>query len=146
MRRELLIGLVALVAAGGAGGCGDAKPSSTAPAPGSAAERPAGGGASAGGRTAGAADDPPGTFTCALLADAVAKGSLMDTGVVDGIVSASGSADAPVSDAAQRLASAYAAAKSSSGSESEPDAIAAVSAAAADMSGICADSGLKSVG
>ncbi|SNY30401.1 hypothetical protein [Paractinoplanes atraurantiacus] len=91
-------------------------------------------------------DDPPGTLTCTALAAAVADASLMQDGVVDGIVGASSTADAPVADAAQALAVAYTQASASKGTESEPDAVAAVSAAAADMVQVCADSGLQTVG
>jgi hypothetical protein len=70
----------------------------------------------------------------------------MDAGVVDAIVRASRTADAPVADAAERLAAAYASAVAAHGQESEPDAIAAVSVAGADMTSVCADSGLDTVG
>jgi hypothetical protein len=70
----------------------------------------------------------------------------MEPGVVDRIVAASSTADAPVADAAQRLAAAYAKATTSKGTSQEPDAVAAVSAAAADMAGVCAESGLESAG
>ena len=66
--------------------------------------------------------------------------------LVDAIVRASRTADAPVADAAERLAAAYASAVAAHGQESEPDAIAAVSVAGADMTGVCADSGLDTVG
>lgn len=90
------------------------------------------------------ADDPPGRFTCRNLATAVRNGSLMEPGVVEAIVGASGTADAPVADAAAALGQAYGKALTSHGTLAEPDAIAAVSAAAADMSQVCADSGLDS--
>jgi hypothetical protein len=70
----------------------------------------------------------------------------MEPGVVDAINRASGTADAPVADAAGRLAAAYGTAVTASGAPEEPDRIAAVSAAAADMSGVCDDSGLETVG
>jgi hypothetical protein len=70
----------------------------------------------------------------------------MDPGVVDAIVRASRTADAPVADAAERLAASYASAVAAHGSESEPDAIAAVSVAGADMTKVCDDSGLDTVG
>jgi len=91
-------------------------------------------------------DDPPGTLTCAALATAIADSSLMVPGVVDGVVKSSGTADAPVADAAQRLGAAYAVAISSAGTDQEPDAVAAVGAAASDMSSVCSDSGLETVG
>jgi hypothetical protein len=93
-----------------------------------------------------AADDPPGSLACAALRRAVTDATLMDTGVVDAIVRASRTADAPVSDAAERLAAAYASAVAAHGQESEPDAIAAVSVAGADMTSVCTDSGLDTVG
>jgi hypothetical protein len=92
------------------------------------------------------ADDPPGTITCQKLVAAVTAGTLMEAGVVDDVVAASSTADAPVADAADRLAAAYAAAVTATGSDSEPDAIASVSAAGADMSSVCDDSGLETVG
>jgi hypothetical protein len=93
-----------------------------------------------------AVDEPPGTNTCHRLRVAIADATLMVPGVVDAIVKASRTADAPVADAAQRMAAAYAAAVTAKGSDSEPDAVAAVSAAGAAMSGVCDDSGLDTVG
>jgi hypothetical protein len=92
------------------------------------------------------ADEPPGTNTCHQLRLAITDATLLVPGVVDSIVQASSTADAPVADAAQRMAAAYAAAVTAKGSDSEPDAVAAVSAAAAAMSGVCDDSGLDTVG
>ena len=89
---------------------------------------------------------PPGTLTCAELGGAIQRASLMQPGVVDGIVRTSGTADAPVADAAQRLVAAYVSAVAAKGSDSEPDAVAAVSAAAADMEGVCEQSGLATTG
>jgi hypothetical protein len=91
-------------------------------------------------------DDPPGSLACAALQRAVNRATLMDPGVVDAIVRGSRTADAPVADAAERLAAAYASAVAAHGLEGEPDAIAAVSVAGADMTGVCADSGLDTVG
>ena len=91
-------------------------------------------------------DDPPGTLTCHHLADAVTGATLMEPGVVAAIVAASATADAPVADSAHRLATAYASALAARGEDGEPDAVAAVSAAGADMSGVCDDSGLETVG
>ncbi|HET6478561.1 MAG TPA: hypothetical protein VFG35_00765 [Actinoplanes sp.] len=91
-------------------------------------------------------DDPPGSLTCTALAATIADGTLMTPGVVDDVVRAGTTADAPVADAAERLAAAYAAAISAAGSEQEPDAVAAVVAAASDMSSVCSDSGLRTVG
>jgi hypothetical protein len=93
-----------------------------------------------------AADDPPGTDTCHRLRQAVTGATLMEPGVIDAITAASGTADAPVADSAHRLAAAYASAVAAKGSNSEPDAVAAVSAAGAAMSGVCDDSGLDTVG
>jgi hypothetical protein len=80
------------------------------------------------------------------LKAAVADATLMTPGVVDAIVLAGATADAPVTDAARRLAVAYAAATAAMGTDDEPDTVAAVSAAGADMASICNDSGLDSVG
>jgi hypothetical protein len=91
-------------------------------------------------------DDPPGSVACAALQLAVTRATLMDPGVVDAIVRASRTADAPVADAAERLAAAYASAVAAHGLQTEPDAIAAVSVAGADMTSVCADSGLDTVG
>ncbi|MEU4239873.1 hypothetical protein [Actinoplanes sp. NPDC026619] len=93
-----------------------------------------------------AADDPSGSAACARLAAAVAAGSLMDAGVADDIVSSSRTADAPLADSADRLEAAYRAAVAAAGKADEPDKVAAVSAAASDMSGVCAESGLQTVG
>ena len=70
----------------------------------------------------------------------------MNPGVVDGIARASGTADAPVADAARRLATAYASAVESHGTDSEPDAIAAVGVASAEMTSVCQESGLNAAG
>ncbi|GIM94578.1 hypothetical protein [Paractinoplanes toevensis] len=93
-----------------------------------------------------ASADPPGSVSCAQLAVAIDAGGLMNAGVVDGIVNASRTADTPLADAAERLDTAYRAAVAATGKTDEPDKIAAVSAAASDMSGVCADSGLQTVG
>jgi hypothetical protein len=92
------------------------------------------------------ADDPPGSRACVALRRAVTKATLMDAGVVDAIVRASRTADAPIADAAERLAAAYASAVAAHGLESEPDAIAAVSVAGADMTQVCDDSNLDTAG
>jgi hypothetical protein len=88
----------------------------------------------------------PGSLTCGELETAVNAATLMDPGVVDAIVRISSSADAPLADSARRLAAAYAAAVTAHGSGSEPDAIAAVSAAGADLTRVCTESGLDTVG
>ena len=93
-----------------------------------------------------APEDTPGLNACAALKAAVVNGTLMTPGVVDAIVQASATADAPVTDAARRLAVAYAAASAAMGTDDEPDTVAAVSAAGADMTSICNDSGLDTVG
>jgi hypothetical protein len=93
-----------------------------------------------------APEDTPGLNACAALKAAVADATLMIPGVVDAIVQASATADAPVTDAARRLAVAYAAATAATGTDDEPDTVAAVSAAGADMTGVCNDSGLDTVG
>jgi hypothetical protein len=118
-------------------------PSPAPVAPGSAA---APGGDAEGDPSASTAlvDDPPGLITCGQVVAALRDGTLMDPGVVDRIAAAGSTADAPVADAASALAGAYAAALTEAGRPGEPDAVAAVSAAAADMSGVCADSGLDS--
>ncbi len=93
-----------------------------------------------------ATEDVPGTLACQALITAVRDGTLMSPGVVDGIVRAGTTADAPIADAAQRLAAAYAAAVSARGTDGEPDAVAAVSAAGVDMTTVCDESGLETVG
>ncbi|WP_433301591.1 hypothetical protein ACQP2F_06535 [Actinoplanes sp. CA-030573] len=91
-------------------------------------------------------DDPPGTVGCALLGAAITAGSLMTPGVVDDVVAATRDADAPLADAATRLGDAYKIAVAAAGKADEPDKVAAVGAAASDMSGVCAESGLKTAG
>ncbi|AGZ39641.1 hypothetical protein AFR_06760 [Actinoplanes friuliensis DSM 7358] len=91
-------------------------------------------------------DDPPGTLTCTKVVSAVREGTLMTPGVVTDIVTASTTADAPVADEAQRLSTAFTAAVAAHNTDNEPDAIAAVSAAAAAMVKVCGDSGLETVG
>jgi hypothetical protein len=93
-----------------------------------------------------ATEDVPGALACGALASAIDDATLMNPGVVDAIVAASASADAPIGDAARRLADAYKSALSSAGTEDEPDAVAAVSAAGAEMSTVCGESGLDTVG
>lgn len=113
--------------------CSHEAPTGTAPAPSVAI-------------SSGAVDEPPGIKACTLLADAIARSTLMNAEVIDGIVAASTTANASVAGAARRLGEAYGKAIDAKGTEEEPDRIAGVSAAAADMSTICADSGLRSVG
>ena len=117
------------------------------PAPGGAASAAPLAGPSAGpSADPSATEDVPGTVACGELAAAINDGTLMNPGVVDAVVAASGTADAPIADASERLAAAYATAKASAGSEAEPDAVAAVSAVAAEMSEVCGESGLDTVG
>ena len=143
--------LPAVIAAFVLAGCSaDDEPATPVPAPvspsgASAASASSAASANAAGEPA-QADEPPGTITCARLAVAVTGATLMNPGVVEEIARTSATADAPVADAAQRLATAYADAVAATGTSMEPDAVAAVSAAAADMSGVCADSGLQTVG
>ncbi len=123
---------VAILLAAALAACGDGdEPGSPAPAPSTLV-------------SSAPVDDPPGLLTCRALAAAVRDASLMQPGVVQAVVTASRTADAPVADAAAALGEAYAKALASHDTQSEPDAIAAVSAAAADMSQVCADSGLDS--
>ncbi len=91
-------------------------------------------------------DEPPGTIACGKAVRAVRDASLMNPGVVSDIAGSSGTADAPVADAAQALSQAYTKAIAAQGTEEEPDAVAAVSAAAAELVKICGDSGLETAG
>lgn len=116
-------------------GCSDKAPTRSAPAP-----------ISGEAITSAAVDEPPGLNACTLLGNAIGRSTLMDSEVVDRIVIASATAGAPVAGAGQRLGVAYRKAIASKGTVGEPDAIAGVSGAAADMSEICADSGLRRVG
>jgi hypothetical protein len=93
-----------------------------------------------------ASEDVPGMVACGALASAINDGTIMHAGVVDAIVAAAAAADTPISDAAKRLAGAYATATAAVGTEDEPDAVADVSAVAADMSDVCGESGLDTVG
>jgi hypothetical protein len=92
------------------------------------------------------ADDPPGTRACAKASRALRDGTVMNPGVVTDITTAAATADAPVLEAAQALAAAYTKAVAAHGADAEPDAIAAVSAAAAELTRICAASGLEVAG
>lgn len=70
----------------------------------------------------------------------------MQPGVITGVAASTVTADAPVADAATRLQQAYEQAVKAQGSEEEPDLVAGVSAAAAEMVSVCTDSDLASVG
>ncbi len=91
-------------------------------------------------------DEPPGSNTCGLLVTAINGATLMQPGVVDAIVDASGTADAPLADAARRLSTAYLAATAASTGPDQPDKVAAVSKAGSDMVVVCDESGLATVG
>jgi len=151
---RLVIGLVCLLLAGcrggddGRGGGGGDRPaaSSSAPVAASAPDQSAAPSEPLPSVIDSIADDPPGSIACARLAVAVAAGSFMTPGVIDGIVAATATADAPLADAAQRLGDAYRAAVAAKNKADEPDRIAAIGAAASDMSGVCAESGLQTVG
>ena len=93
-----------------------------------------------------ATEDVPGALACRTLIDAVREGTLMSPGVVDAVARAGSTADAPIAEAAQRLAAAYAGAVGAQGTEGEPDAVAAVSVAGAEMTTVCDESGLETVG
>ena len=90
--------------------------------------------------------DPSGAVACGKAISAVRAATLMDPGVITDIATAAGPADAPIADAAQRLSKAYTAAVAAHDKDTEPDAIAAVSAAAAELVTICNDSGLETAG
>ena len=91
-------------------------------------------------------DEPPGTIACAKISEAARAGTLMQPGVVTDVTRSTATADAPVADAAGRLQEAYERAVRAQGGENEPDLVAAVSAAAAEMVSVCADSGLETAG
>ena len=140
-------GLLVLLLVGGTcglAGCSDDDRPTAAPTPAPAALPATTGSASS--STSAEIDDPPGMTACQLLLEAVGGAALMQPGVVNAIESASTTADAPIAEAAHRLASLYASAVAAKGGESEPDAVAAVSAAGTEMSEVCAASGLGTVG
>jgi hypothetical protein len=93
-----------------------------------------------------ATEDVPGAVACRALTAAVRAATLMNAGVVDGIATTASTADAPIADSAQRLAQAYRAAAAARGTDGEPDLVAAVSVAGADMTRVCEESGLDTVG
>jgi hypothetical protein len=124
-------GALLLVLLTGCGGTDPSPPAETATAP------------SAGVATVG---QPPGVAACALLKTAIDEGTLMQPGVADAVVAASVTTNQPVAAAGQRLGAAYAAAVASHDTDGEPDAVAAVSAAGADMKSVCVDEGLETAG
>ena len=91
-------------------------------------------------------DQPPGVAACSLLRKAIEDATLMQPGVTDAIAAASTAAGQPVAAAGGRLAAAYAAAVAARDTAGEPDAVAAVSAAGADMKTVCVDAGLETAG
>lgn len=92
------------------------------------------------------ADDPPGAVACAKAARTLRDGTVMNPGVVTEIEDAAVTADAPVLEAAEALSESYTKAVAAHGTDAEPDAVAAVSEAAARLTQVCADSGLEVVG
>jgi len=98
------------------------------------------------GAAAAQVDEPPGVIACGKAVRAVRDATLMNPGVIADITAATGTADAPVADAAQNLSAAYRTAVAAHDTDAEPDAVAAVSAAAAELVKICDDSGLGTAG
>jgi len=98
------------------------------------------------GAAAALVDEPPGTIACGKAVQAVREATLMNPDVITDIANAAGTADAPVADAAQDLSAAYSKAVAAHDTDAEPDAVAAVSAAAAELVKICDDSGLETAG
>jgi hypothetical protein len=92
------------------------------------------------------ADDPPGALACGEAVRAVRDATLMNPGVITDITNAAGTADAPIAAAALRLSAAYTVALAAHDKDTEPDAIAAVSGAAAELVELCSDSGLQTAG
>jgi len=146
---RLVIGLVCLLLAGcgsggSGGGSGNDQPAGSPSA--SALDRSAAPGEPLPSVIDSSADNPPGSIACARLAAAAAAGSFMTPGVIDEIVAATATADAPLADAAHRLGEAYRAAVASKNKADEPDKIAAIGEVASDMSAVCAEGGLQTVG
>ena len=131
--------LSVLVAGSTVAGCSDPSPKPTAAAPSAPGSEPSG-------AAAAQADEPPGAIACGKAVRAVRDATLMNPGVITDIVAATGTADAPVADAARDLSAAYSKAVAAHDTDAEPDAVAAVSAAAAELVQICDDSGLETVG
>lgn len=96
--------------------------------------------------TATATGDPAGAQACELVEQAVQEATLMDPGVVDGILAAEAAAEPAVSAAARALRAAHVAALAARGGATEPDAVAAVSSAGVDMAAVCRQSGLRPAG
>jgi len=131
--------LSVLIAGSTVAGCSDPSPEPTAAAPSAPGSEPSG-------AAAAQADEPPGAIACGKAVRAVQDATLMNPGVITDITAATGTADAPVADAAQNLSAAYNKAVAAHDTDAEPDAVAAVSAAAAELVKICDDSGLETVG
>ncbi|MFB9357740.1 hypothetical protein [Actinoplanes nipponensis] len=155
-RSPLAVVPFVLLLAGTVAGCSHPSHQAATPSPAAApsvspamAGQTAAGNAPAGATPAGevaSVDEPPGALTCGKAVRAVRDASLMQPGVIADIAGAAGTADAPVADAAQALSAAYTKAVAAHGTDAEPDAVAAVSAAAAELVAICDDSGLATTG
>jgi anti-sigma factor RsiW len=91
-------------------------------------------------------NEPPGAAACSLLRKAIDEATLMQPGVTEAIAAASTAAGQPVAAAGGRLAAAYSAAVAARDTAGEPDAVAAVSAAGAEMKTLCAEAGLETAG
>ena len=91
-------------------------------------------------------DQPPGVAACSLLRKAIEDATLMQPGVTEAIAQASTAAGEPVAAAGGRLGAAYTAAVAARDTAGEPDAVAAVSAAGAEMKTVCVDAGLETAG
>jgi hypothetical protein len=128
--------LLSVLIAGSMAACSSDTPTDPAPAPTTAPP------------TASVApiDEPPGTIACGKAVRALRDATLMNPGVITDITNAAVTADAPVAEAAQTLSAAYAKAITAHGTPTEPDAVAAVSGAAAELAKTCSDSGLETVG
>ncbi|MEV4706453.1 hypothetical protein [Actinoplanes sp. NPDC049316] len=132
--------LCALALAASLAGCSDPAPEAAGPTPApSPAPSPEPSGSAV-------VDEPPGTAACGKISEALRAGTIMQPGMVTDVSRSTATADAPVADAARRLQETYDRAVEAHGREDEPDRVAAVSAAAAEMVSVCADSGLETVG
>jgi hypothetical protein len=137
MLRSLSVVALSLLVGTALAGCGDDTPvaTPTTPAPQISAFV-----------SVGPTEARPGSAACALLVQAIEDATLMQPGVADAVVAASQSGDEDVAAEGRRLGAAYAAAISSRGTDGEPDAVAAVSAAGADMRALCVRAGLATAG